>query len=253
MRRAQEFGLAPTTCSSTPGAVIQRSRGVAARLSRGVQGVLKKNKVAAIWGKARLTTCGRITLSGARSRGKGPAADKPAVALGPGDHSANHIVVASGARLRILLGLKPTTSGYGPRSKRFPRNTFPSRYWSSGRAPVEGCELDADERARIEGRPGRNAFADPARRGRQHREIRPGAIPEAWLRDPDVARIKTTHPRSGCRVVATVENGGGQADGAVDAIVVAAGVQGNVDGLRLEDLGVRIERRLHCGGRIRPD
>jgi dihydrolipoamide dehydrogenase len=48
MRRTQEFGLAPTTCSSTLGAVIQRSRGLAARLSRGVQGVLKKNKVAAI-------------------------------------------------------------------------------------------------------------------------------------------------------------------------------------------------------------
>jgi dihydrolipoamide dehydrogenase len=59
--------------------------------------------------------------------------------------------------------------------------------------------------------------------------------------------------RSGCRVVAIVENGGGQADVAADAIVVAAGVQGNVDGLRLEDLGVRIERGLHRGGQIRPD
>ena len=56
------------------------------------------------------------------------------------------------------------------------------------------------------------------------------------------ARIKTTRRSPNGRVVATVEGGAGLEDVAVDAIVVAAGVQGNVQGLELEELGVRIEQ-----------
>jgi dihydrolipoamide dehydrogenase len=44
-------------------AVIKRSRDVAARLSRGVEGSLKKNKVEVIWGEARLNAPGQITVA----------------------------------------------------------------------------------------------------------------------------------------------------------------------------------------------
>jgi len=44
-------------------AVIKRSREVAARLSRGVEGLLKKNKVEVIWGEARLNAPGQITVA----------------------------------------------------------------------------------------------------------------------------------------------------------------------------------------------
>ena len=107
MRRAQEFGLAADNVRFDPSAVIQRSRGVAARLSRGVEGLLKKNKVAVIWGEARLAAPGRVTVSEDLSRGNRPAGEKPAEALGPGDYSSDHIVVATGARPRILPGLEP--------------------------------------------------------------------------------------------------------------------------------------------------
>ena len=50
------------------------------------------------------------------------------------------------------------------------------------------------------------------------------------------------------QLVATVESDGAAGDLAFDAIVVAAGVQGNVENLGLEDLGVKIER-----GRIAVD
>ena len=55
------------------------------------------------------------------------------------------------------------------------------------------------------------------------------------------ARIGTLRRAPDGRLVATVD-GGGSAEVAGDALIVAAGVQGNIENLELEDLGVRMER-----------
>ena len=48
MHRADEFGLKASNISFDLKKVVERSRGVAGQLSRGVSGLMKKNKVAVI-------------------------------------------------------------------------------------------------------------------------------------------------------------------------------------------------------------
>ena len=107
MRNAKNYGLAADNVRFDAEQVIQRSRDIAARLSRGVDSLLKKNKVEVIWGEARLTAPGRVTVSNAAEQPNRARPAKPAGALGPGDYDADHIVIATGARPRVLSGLEP--------------------------------------------------------------------------------------------------------------------------------------------------
>ncbi|WP_119678392.1 dihydrolipoyl dehydrogenase [Indioceanicola profundi] len=72
-------------------AIVKRSRGVAGQLSAGVKGLLKKNKVAVINGSAKLSGKGKVTVTGQDA----------------GDYQGKHIIIATGARARVLPGLEP--------------------------------------------------------------------------------------------------------------------------------------------------
>lgn len=89
------------------GAVIKRSHEVAARLSRGVGGLLEKNKVEVIWGEARLTAPGQITVAAPARQSNRSSPEQPRSTLAAGDYSADHIVTATGARPRVLPGIEP--------------------------------------------------------------------------------------------------------------------------------------------------
>ena len=61
---------------------------------------MKKNKVAVIWGEAAIDAPGKVTVKPSRTEGlKG--------ALGPGNYEAKHIIIATGARPRVLPGIEP--------------------------------------------------------------------------------------------------------------------------------------------------
>src|SRR5579862_2002114 len=107
MRHAGEFGLAADNVRFDAKAVVQRSRGVSQRLNKGVAGLLKKNGVTVIWGEATLTAPGKVAVSAPSRPARSPQASAPAQALGAGDYSADHIIVATGARPRVLPGLEP--------------------------------------------------------------------------------------------------------------------------------------------------
>lgn len=91
MRYAASYGL---SCSS-PGfdlqSVVGRSRAVSAQLNVGVKGLLKKNRVSVFGGHGKLAGKGMVAVEG-----------KEGTQL-----SAKHIILATGARARILPGLEP--------------------------------------------------------------------------------------------------------------------------------------------------
>src|ERR1700755_1826306 len=62
IKHAKEYGIEP---SGTPdfGAVIKRSRGVADKMSKGIQFLMKKNKIDVINGFAKLTGKGKIEVA----------------------------------------------------------------------------------------------------------------------------------------------------------------------------------------------
>ncbi|MFT4150898.1 MAG: dihydrolipoyl dehydrogenase [Paracoccaceae bacterium] len=88
-------------------AMIQRSRGVAARMAGGVGGLMRKNKVDVIWGKARLDGAGAVVVEAVAPEARNAGVTPPKGALGPGRYEARHIILATGARPRILPGMEP--------------------------------------------------------------------------------------------------------------------------------------------------
>ncbi|UPT61119.1 MAG: dihydrolipoyl dehydrogenase [Hyphomonadaceae bacterium JAD_PAG50586_4] len=96
-KHADEFGLSVEGVKFDPAAVVKRSRGVAGRMEKGVQFLMKKNKISVIEGEARLE--------------KGAAAPKVIVKSKDGkeaSYEAKHVILATGARAREIpaAGLK---------------------------------------------------------------------------------------------------------------------------------------------------
>jgi dihydrolipoamide dehydrogenase len=100
MQHAKDYGLSAEKVGFDPAAVVKRSRTVSKRLNDGVGFLMRKNKVAVIWGEAAIDAPGKVTVKA----GKG---EPPKGALGAGSYQAKHIIVATGARPRVLPGLEP--------------------------------------------------------------------------------------------------------------------------------------------------
>src|SRR6476646_2468692 len=77
MQHAKDYGLSADNVAFDNGAVVKRSRAVAQRLNGGVDFLLRKNKVAVIWGEATITAAGKVTVT---ETTRAPA---PKGALGP--------------------------------------------------------------------------------------------------------------------------------------------------------------------------
>lgn len=96
-QHAKDFGLSADGVKFDAKAVVERSRGVAGRMEKGVQFLMKKNKIEVIAGEARLE--------------KGGAAPKVIVKGKDGKdaaYEAKHVILATGARAREIpaAGLK---------------------------------------------------------------------------------------------------------------------------------------------------
>src|SRR5205085_8389442 len=99
-QHARDYGLSADKVAFDAKAVVQRSRGVSKRLNDGVGFLMKKNKVQIIWGDAAIDAPGKVTV-------KKSSVEAPKGALGEGTYQAKHIIVATGARPRVLPGLEP--------------------------------------------------------------------------------------------------------------------------------------------------
>src|SRR5437016_1725327 len=91
MQHAKDFGLSAEKIGFDAAAVVARSRAVAKRLADGVGFLMKKHKVTVIDGTARLTKPGEVKVEG----------------KGAGTYQAKHIIIATGARPRVLAGIEP--------------------------------------------------------------------------------------------------------------------------------------------------
>jgi dihydrolipoamide dehydrogenase len=100
MQHAKDYGLSADNVSFDAAAVIKRSRGVAGRMNNGVGYLLKKNKVTVIWGEATIDAPGKVTVKASKT-------EAPKGSEGPGSYTAKHIIIATGARPRVLPGLEP--------------------------------------------------------------------------------------------------------------------------------------------------
>ena len=93
--------------SADPAAVVKRSRGVSQQLNGGVGFLLKKNKVDVIWGEATITKVGEVSVAPTKKPPMLPQNPIPKGVLGAGTYAAKNIIVATGARPRVLPGIEP--------------------------------------------------------------------------------------------------------------------------------------------------
>ncbi len=93
IQHAEQFGITVGNVSFDLKKVVERSRGVAKQLSGGIGHLLKKNKVTVFDAYAKLAGKGKVVLEK-----DGKKID---------ELTGKHIIIATGARARVLPGLEP--------------------------------------------------------------------------------------------------------------------------------------------------
>ena len=91
MKHATSYGLKAEKIEKDFNEVVKRSRGVSEKMSKGVEFLLKKNKVDVIWGEAKIKVEKKIDVK-----------DKEGKTT---EYSADNIIIATGARSRELPNL----------------------------------------------------------------------------------------------------------------------------------------------------
>jgi dihydrolipoamide dehydrogenase len=226
MHRAKEFGLAATGISFDLDAVVARSRGVAKQLSGGIGHLMKKNKVTVVMGDATIPAKGTVRVTTAK---------------GVEDLTAPAIILATGARARELPGLEADgdlvwTYRHALQPKRMPKKLL---VIGSGAIGIEFASffntLGADttvvevmdrvlpvEDAEI------SAFAKKA-------------FVKQGMKILEKTTVKKLDRAPG-KVTAHLESAAGTVTQEFDTVISAVGILGNVEGLGLEALGVKIDR-----------
>ncbi len=226
MHRAKEFGLKADGIDYDLEAVVKRSRGVAKQLSGGVGHLLKKNKVTVIMGAATVAAPGQLSVKSEK---------------GAQELKAKNIILATGARARELPGLEADgelvwTYKHALMPPRMPKKLlvigsgaigieFASFYNTLGAdttvvevmdrvLPVEDAEI--------------SAFAKKA-------------FEKQGMKIMQKAMVKQLDRGKG-KVTAHIETGGKIEQYEFDTVISAVGIVGNVEGLGLEALGVKIDR-----------
>jgi len=91
LKHSSDYGITTTDAKVDFDAVIKRSRGVANGMSKGIEFLMKKNKITVIKGAAKLAGNKKVEVE---AEGKKDI------------HEADHIILATGARSRELPGIK---------------------------------------------------------------------------------------------------------------------------------------------------
>ena len=236
LQHAKDYGLSVEKVGFDPAAVVKRSRAVAKRLNDGVGFLMKKNKVAVIWGEAAIDAPGKVTVKAGKSEAAERGARRRHLS-GQAHHRRDRRAAARPARARAGQEARS-----GPISRPWCRSECRSRCSSIGSGaigiefasfyrtlgaevtvvevlpqilPVEDAEIAAFARKRFE---------------KQGIKIFTGAKVTKLDKKAD-------------SVTATIDDGkGGTQTLTAERVISAVGVVGNIENLGLEKLGVKTER-----------
>ena len=235
MKHAKDYGLSADNVSFDPKAVIARSRGVVKRLNGGVEFLMNKNKITIIWGEATLDGGGKFTV-------KKTEAAAPKGALGEGTYNAKHIIVATGARPRVLPGLEPDKKLVWTYFEAMNPDKMPKSLLVVGSGAI-GIEFASFYRTMgaevtvVEVLPQILPVEDAEIAGFARKQFEKQGI--KVLANTKVTKLD----KKADSVVATIDDGKGKpVTLEVDRVISAVGVVGNIEGFGLEKLGVKTDR-----------
>jgi len=235
LKHAKEFGLTVENAAYDAAAVVKRSRAVSKRLNDGVGFLMRKNKVTVIWGEAVIEAAGKVVVKPSKNA-------PPKGALGAGNYQAQHIIIATGARPRVLPGIEPDKRLIWTYFEAMVPDHIPKSLLviGSGAIGIEfasffgsfGSEVTVVE-ILPQILPAEDAeIAAFARKQLEKRGIR-------ILTDAKVSKLQKANES----VTATIESAKGKSEPVtVERVISAVGVTGNIENLGLEKLGIKTER-----------
>jgi dihydrolipoamide dehydrogenase len=236
MQRAKEFGLSAGKVDYDTGAIVKRSRAISKRLNDGVGFLMKKNKISVIWGEAFIDALGKVTVKPSKSVA-------PKGVLGAGTYQGKHIIIATGARPRVLPGIEPDKKLVWTYFEAMVPDRMPKSLLIIGSGAI-GIEFASFYRTLgaevtvVEVLPQILPIEDAEIAGLARKSFEKQGI--KILTDAKVTKLE----KKSASVTATIEKGGKSQTITAERVISAVGVVGNIENLGLEKLDVKTERGI---------
>ncbi|WP_152287352.1 dihydrolipoyl dehydrogenase [Flavicella marina] len=227
LKHVDDYGLKAEAIDKDFEAVIKRSRGVAEGMSKGVQFLMKKNKIDILNGFGKIKTGKKVDVT----------AEEGTVT----EYSADHIIIATGARSRELPNLPQDGEkviGYR-QAMTLPKQPKKMIVVGSGAIGVEfahfynsmGTEVTIVEFmpniVPVEDADVSKAFAN--------------SLKKAGIKIMTNSSVESVDT-SGAGVVATVKTKKGEEKLEADILLSAVGIKSNIENIGLEDVGIVVDR-----------
>jgi dihydrolipoamide dehydrogenase len=236
MQHAKDYGLKADNVGYDAEAIVKRSRAISKRLNDGVGFLMKKNKVSVIWGEATIGAPGKVTVKASEN-------EAPKGALGPGSYQAKHIIIATGARPRVLPGIEPDKKLVWTYFEAMVPPSIPKSLLVIGSGAI-GIEFASfyrtlgSEVTVVEVLPQILPVEDHEIQAFARKSFEKQGI--KILTNAKVTKLD----RQANSVTATIEEGGKSQTITAERVISAVGVVGNIENLGLEKLGVKTERGI---------
>jgi len=218
LKHAEDYGLTLENPDKDFGAVVKRSRDVANGMSKGVQFLMKKNKIDVLEGFGKLKPGKKIDVDGK-------------------EYSADHIIIATGARSRELPNLKQDgikVIGYR-KAMTLEKQPKSMIVVGSGAIGVEFASFYntmGTDVTIVEFLPNVVPVEDEEVSKQFERSLKKAGI--KIMTDSSVESVDT----SGEGVVATVKTKKGEEKLEADIVLSAVGIKTNIENIGLEDVGI---------------
>tara|TARA_R110000850_G_scaffold112299_1_gene226108 strand:- start:488 stop:1876 length:1389 start_codon:yes stop_codon:yes gene_type:complete len=227
LNHAADYGLSAEKVDKDFGAVVKRSRGVAEGMSKGVQFLMKKNKIEVIMGEGTLKAGKKLDVKGADGKTT--------------EYSAKHIIIATGARSMELPALKQDGKKIIGYRQAMSLEKQPKKMVvvGSGAIGVEFAyfyQTMGTEVTIVELLPNIVPVEDEEVSKQLERSFKKTGI--KIMTESEVTNVDTSG--SGC--VVTVKTKKGEEKLECDVVLSAVGVKANIENIGLEAVGIKTER-----------
>ena len=227
LKHVDQYGLKAEAIDKDFEAVIKRSRGVAAGMSKGVNFLMKKNKIDIINGFGKIKTGKKVDVT----------ADDGTVT----EYSADHIIIATGARSRELPNLPQDGKKVIEYRKAMTLPEQPKKMIvvGSGAIGVEFAHFYnsmGTDVTIVEFMPNLVPVEDIDVSKQFEKSLKKSGI--KVMTNSSVESVDT----SGAGVVATVKTKKGVETLEADILLSAVGIKSNIENIGLEEVGIVVDR-----------